>query len=72
MILIGQFDSPFVRRVAIALDGMDAVESRDAHEIITERHRAGSMTFTSNRGPDEWLQTAEVMDQIPNEHGQFS
>ncbi len=34
---------------------MDAVESRDAHEIITERHRAGSMIFTSNRGPDEWL-----------------
>jgi DNA replication protein DnaC len=34
---------------------MDALESRDAHEIITERHRAGSMIFTSNRGPDEWL-----------------
>ena len=32
-----------------ALDSMDAVESRDAHEIITERHRAGSMIFTSNR-----------------------
>src|ERR1043166_4463795 len=38
-----------------ALDSMDAVESRDAHEIITERHRAGAMIFTSNRGPDEWL-----------------
>jgi DNA replication protein DnaC len=38
-----------------ALDNMDAVESRDAHEIITERHRAGSMIFTSNRGPEEWL-----------------
>jgi DNA replication protein DnaC len=38
-----------------ALDNMDAMESRDAHEIITERHRAGSMIFTSNRGPDEWL-----------------
>ena len=38
-----------------ALDSMDAVESRDAHEIITERHRSGSMIFTSNRGPDEWL-----------------
>lgn len=38
-----------------ALDSMDAVESRDAHEIITERHRSGSMVFTSNRGPDEWL-----------------
>ena len=34
---------------------MDAVESRDAHEIITERHRSGSMILTSNRGPDEWL-----------------
>ena len=38
-----------------ALDTMDAVESRDAHEIITERHRSGPMIFTSNRGPDEWL-----------------
>jgi len=34
---------------------MDATESRDAHEIITERHRSGSMILTSNRGPDEWL-----------------
>jgi DNA replication protein DnaC len=39
------------------LDGMDAVESRDAYEIFTERHRAGSMIVTSNRGPDEWLGT---------------
>jgi DNA replication protein DnaC len=39
------------------LDAMDAVESRDAHEIFVERHRAGSMIVTSNRGPDEWLPT---------------
>jgi len=39
------------------LDGMDAVESRDAYDIFTERHRAGSMIVTSNRGPDEWLGT---------------
>lgn len=39
------------------LDAMDAVESRDAYEIFTERHRAGSMIVTSNRGPDEWLGT---------------
>jgi DNA replication protein DnaC len=39
------------------LDGMDATESRDAYEILTERHRAGSMIVTSNRGPDEWLGT---------------
>ena len=37
------------------LDAMDAVESRDAYEIFTERHRSGSMILTSNRGPDEWL-----------------
>lgn len=37
------------------LDAMDAVESRDIYEILTERHRAGSMIVTSNRGPDEWL-----------------
>ncbi len=39
------------------LDAMDAQESRDIHEIIVERHRAGSMIVTSNRGPDEWLAT---------------
>jgi DNA replication protein DnaC len=39
------------------LDVMDVTESRDAHEILRERHRAGSMIVTSNRGPDEWLAT---------------
>ncbi len=39
------------------LDSMDAQESRDAYDILTERHRAGSMIVTSNRGPDEWLAT---------------
>ena len=36
---------------------MDPQESRDAYEILTERHRAGSIIVTSNRGPDEWLAT---------------
>ena len=40
-----------------ALDSMDATESRDAYEILVERHRAGSIIITSNRGPDEWLAT---------------
>ena len=39
------------------LDAMDATESRDAYEILTERHRAGSIIVTSDRGPDEWLAT---------------
>ena len=39
------------------LDAMDAIESRDTYEVFTERHRAGSMIVTSNRGPDEWLPT---------------
>jgi DNA replication protein DnaC len=39
------------------LDAMEPNESRDAYEIFTERHRAGSMIVTSNRGPDEWLAT---------------
>jgi DNA replication protein DnaC len=39
------------------LDAMDSQESRDAYEIFTERHRAGSMIVTSNRGPDEWIAT---------------
>ena len=37
------------------LDAMDIQESRDSYEILTERHRAGSVIVTSNRGPDEWL-----------------
>jgi DNA replication protein DnaC len=40
-----------------ALDTMDVTESRDMYEILTERHRAGSVIVTSNRGPDEWLAT---------------
>jgi DNA replication protein DnaC len=39
------------------LDAMDTAESRDVHEILTERDRAASITITSNRGPDEWLGT---------------
>jgi DNA replication protein DnaC len=39
------------------LDAMDAQESRDTYEILTERHRSGSVIVTSNRGPDEWLPT---------------
>jgi DNA replication protein DnaC len=39
------------------LDAMDTTESRDMHEILTERDRIGSVIITSNRGPDEWLAT---------------
>jgi len=40
-----------------ALDAMDTTESRDVSELLTERHRSGSVIVTSNRGPDEWLAT---------------
>jgi DNA replication protein DnaC len=39
------------------LDAMDVNESRDAYEVLSERHRAGSTILTSNRGPDEWHAT---------------
>lgn len=39
------------------LDAMDVHESRDCYELLIERHRAGSIIVTSNRGPDEWLAT---------------
>jgi len=39
------------------LDALDPTESRDTYEILIERHRAGSIVVTSNRGPDEWLAT---------------
>jgi DNA replication protein DnaC len=40
-----------------ALDCMESTESRDIYELLTERHRVGSIIVTSNRGPDEWLAT---------------
>jgi DNA replication protein DnaC len=40
-----------------ALDTMDATESRDIYDLLTERHQIGSIIATSNRGPDEWLAT---------------
>jgi DNA replication protein DnaC len=40
-----------------ALDALDAVESRDTYDVLSERQRAGSVVVTSNRGPDEWLTT---------------
>ena len=40
-----------------AIDVLDPTESRDLYDILTERHRAGSIIVTSNRGPDEWLAT---------------
>jgi DNA replication protein DnaC len=46
----------------VYLDAMDSTESRDLYEILTERHRSGSMVLTSNRGPDEWLAT--FADQV--------
>jgi DNA replication protein DnaC len=46
----------------VCLDAMDSTESRDLYEILAERHRAGSMILTSNRGPDEWLAT--FADQV--------
>lgn len=59
------YDTELARLVSVALlivddfglDTMDAVESRDAYDVFLERHRAGSMIITSNRGPDEWLGT---------------
>ena len=38
-------------------DPLDATEGRDTFEVLTERHRAGSIIATSNRSPDEWLAT---------------
>ena len=63
--LDNSYDAELRRLIAVdlllvddfGLDAMDSIESRDAYEILTERHRAGSIIVTSNRGPDEWLAT---------------
>jgi len=39
----------------LALRALDAMETNDLYELVTERHRRGSMVITSNRSPDEWL-----------------
>ena len=41
----------------LAIDVVDATESRDLYDILFERDRAASIIATSNRGPDEWLAT---------------
>lgn len=38
-----------------ALQQLDQTETRDAYEIIVERHRRASTIVTSNRDPQEWL-----------------
>jgi DNA replication protein DnaC len=39
----------------LALRALDSMETNDIYELITERHRKGSMIITSNRPPEEWL-----------------
>lgn len=38
-----------------ALRALDDTETADLYEIVTARHRSGSMIVTSNRDPSEWL-----------------
>ena len=38
-----------------ALRALDATETVDFYEIVTARHRRGSMVVTSNRDTQEWL-----------------
>ena len=38
-----------------ALRGLDDMETSDLYELVTARHRSGSMVITSNREPQEWL-----------------
>lgn len=38
-----------------ALRALDTMETTDLYELVTARHRRGSMVLTSNRDPSEWL-----------------
>lgn len=38
-----------------ALRPLDGMETADLYELVTARHRNGSMIITSNRDPAEWL-----------------
>jgi DNA replication protein DnaC len=37
------------------LRAMDQLETADTYELVTARHKVGSMVMTSNRDPSEWL-----------------
>lgn len=39
----------------LALRALDEMETADLYEIVTARHRRGSMIVSSNRDPSEWL-----------------
>lgn len=39
----------------LALRALDDMETADLYELVTARHRRGSMIVTSNRTPEEWL-----------------
>lgn len=45
-----------------ALRRLTDEETMDMYEMVTSRHRAGSMIVTSNRTPDEWL--AQLSDPL--------
>ena len=40
----------------LALRSMDTRETSDIYELVTARHRVGSMIVTSNRDTSEWLE----------------
>ena len=56
----------------VALDSMDAAESRDTDDLLTQRHRAGSILVTSNRGPDEGLATFADPVRAPSAIDRFT
>ena len=39
----------------LALRALDEFETTDLYELVTARHRKGSMVVSSNRDPSEWL-----------------
>jgi len=39
----------------LALRALDELETADLYELVTARHRRGSIVATSNRDPSEWL-----------------
>ena len=39
----------------LCLQRLDAIETADLYELVTERHRRAATVVTSDRDPDEWL-----------------
>ena len=62
ILVVHRPDTTIIAQDDFALRQLDTVETADLYELVTARHRKGSMLITSNRDPSEWL--AQMADPL--------